>query len=371
MHGEKRKRNLARFAQTLHGGLQRAQNHPDAQGHAGCHAPGPAEIQRHHAAAQQRGHADAAQGVQPFLQGGFAPARPHTQHHQKQYRNHQGNKHRVEVGRADREFAHIQRVNDQGVERAQQHGRCGHHQQHAVTQQHRFARDPDHLCAQADRARAPGEQGERTADHQGQKDQNENATGRVGGKGMNRIEHARAHQKSTQQRQGKCADGQQHSPGFEAPPLLSHHQAVDQCRADKPGHQRGVFNRIPEPPTAPAQFGVSPPGTQADAESQEGPCHQRPGARPARPGHIESAGQQRRNGKGKGYGKTHVTHVEHGRMDHQPGVLQQGVEVFALHRDRKEPLKWVGCGEHKQQEAGGDQPQYRDHPRHHGQRHLA
>ena len=188
---------------------------------------------------------------------------------------------------------------------------------------------------------------------------------------MNRIEHARAHQKSTQQRQGKCADGQQHGPGFEAPTLLSNHQAVDQCRADKPGHQRGVFNRIPEPPTAPAQFGVSPPGTQADAESQEGPCHQRPWARPARPSHIESAGQQRRNGKGKGHGKTHVAHVEHGRVDHQPRILQQGVEVFTLNRNRKEPLKWVGCGEHKQQEAGGDEPQYRDHPCHHGQRHLA
>ena len=371
MHGEKRQRNLARFAQALHRRLQRAQNHPDAQGHAGCYAPRPAEIQRHHAAAKQRSHADPAQGVQPFLQGGFAPTRPHTEHHQKQHWNHQGNKHGVEVGRTDGEFAHVQRVNDQGVERAQQNRRRGHHQQHAVTQQHRFARDPDHFCAQADRARAPGEQGERTADHQGQKNQNENATGRVGGKRMNRIEHARAHQKSTQQRQGKRADGEQHGPGFEAPALLSNYQAVDQRRADKPGHQRGVFNRIPEPPTAPAQFGVRPPRTQADAESEEGPRHQRPGTRPARPSYIESAGQQRRNGKGKGHRKSYVTHIEHGWMDYQPRVLQQGVEVFALDRDRKEPLKGIGCGEYKQQEAGGDEPQYRDHPRHHGQRHLA
>ena len=371
MHGEKRKRNLARFAQALHGGLQGAQNHPDTQGHAACHTPRPTGIQCHQTAADKRSRADATQRVQPFLQSGFAPARPHTQHHQKQHRHHQGNKHRIEVGRANGEFSHIERVDDHRIQRTQQHRCGGDHQQHAVTQQHRFARNPRHLCSQADRTGAPGEQGQRTADHHGQKNQNENAAGRIGGKSMNRIEYARAHQKSPQQRQRERADGQQHRPGFEASAFFRDHQAVDQRCAAQPGHERGVFNRVPEPPTAPTQLGVSPPGAQADAETQEGPCHQRPGARPTRPGHIKPSGQQRGNGEGKGHGKTDVAHVKHGRVNDQPRILEQGVEVFPLYRDRKEPLKRVGCGQYKEQKACGDQPQHRDHPCHHGQRHLA
>src|SRR3546814_8012517 len=72
---------------------------------------------------------------------------------------------------------------------------------------------------------------------------------------------------------------------------------MDQRRADQPGHERRIFDGVPEPPTAPAQFVVRPPRPQGDTQAQESPCGQSPGARPARPGRIEPAVEQGGNGK--------------------------------------------------------------------------
>ena len=41
--------------------------------------------------------------------------------------------------------------------------------------------------------------------------------------------------------------------------------------ADQPGHEGGVLDRVPEPPTAPAQFVISPPRAHGDAEGREDP----------------------------------------------------------------------------------------------------
>ena len=54
-------------------------------------------------------------------------------------------------------------------------------------------------------------------------------------------------------------------------------QRVDQRGADQPGHERGIFHRVPEPPAAPAELVVGPPGAQRDADAEEGPGDDGPG----------------------------------------------------------------------------------------------
>ena len=47
-------------------------------------------------------------------------------------------------------------------------------------------------------------------------------------------------------------ESQQHGPGFERPAFFRDGERMDQRRPCQPRHKGGVFNRIPEPPAAPA-----------------------------------------------------------------------------------------------------------------------
>ena len=119
---------------------------------------------------------------------------------QEEHRNHQRDKDGVEVGRADREFARAQSVNEQRVECAEQHRGAGHDEQDVVGQQHGFAGEQGEASAEADFRCAPGKQGERAANHGDEKDENEDAALRVGGEGMDRGQNARTDEEGPEQR---------------------------------------------------------------------------------------------------------------------------------------------------------------------------
>ena len=93
----------------------------------------------------------------------------------------------------------------------------------------------------------------------------------IGGEGVHRGQHAGAHQEGAEQAQREGGDGQQHRPALEHAALFGDRQRVHQRGADQPGHERGVFHRVPEPPAAPAQLVVGPPGAEHDADAEEGP----------------------------------------------------------------------------------------------------
>ncbi|MNQ30429.1 hypothetical protein D3C85_437740 [compost metagenome] len=143
---------------------------------------------------------------------------------------------------------------------------------------------------------------------------------------------------------------------------------MDQRGARQPGHERGVFNRVPEPPSAPAQDVIGPGAAQQNADGQEGPGGQRPGADPARPQRVQFAGQERGNGEGKGHREAHVAHVQHGRMHDHAGVLQQRVQVAAGHRGRDQAFEGVGQEQQEQQQAHADPAHHRQHASGEGQR---
>ena len=104
--------------------------------------------------------------------------------------------------------------------------------------------------AEADLRRAPGEQGQRASnDDDDQEGRDEDAALRVGGERMHRV--------STPERTRKVpssdnenANGQ-HRPVLELP--RSSPPASAQRGTRQPGHEQGVFHRVPEPPSTPAE----------------------------------------------------------------------------------------------------------------------
>ena len=290
------------------------------------------------------------------------PARPGPDADQQDDGDHERDEHGVEIGWADRELALAERLNKQRIEGAEQHGQHGHHHEDAVQQQEGLARDEPEAAAVVRGGRAERVQEQRAADIDAEQREDEDAARGVGGKGMHRGDHARAHQKCAEQAERKGADGQQYGPVLEHIPLFGRRERMDQGRADQPGHEGGVFHRVPEPPAAPAELVIGPPAAKRDADGQKHPGQDRPGPRPSGPGGVQPATEQGGDGKAKRHGKADIAHIKHRRMDDQPRVLQQRIQIIAIRRDREQPLKRVGGEQHKQQKADADRAHDADHP---------
>ena len=182
---------------------------------------------------------------------------------------------------------------------------------------------------------------------------------------MNRGQHTGADQERSQQAEGKRSDGQDDGPVAKKSTLFCHGQGMDQCGADQPGQEGGVFDRVPKPPAAPAQFVIRPPGTHRNADRQANPGRGGPGPRPARPGGVKPAIEQGGDGKSKRHRHADVTHVQHGRVKHQAGVLQQRIQIAPIGRNVAQAQKRIGGDQHEQQETDRHQSQNTQHPRYH------
>ena len=107
---------------------------------------------------------------------------------------------------------------------------------------------------------------------------------------------------------------------------------MQQSRADQPGHEAGILNRVPEPPAAPAQLIIGPKCAQGYANGQKAPGREAPGPHPARPGRIDPALDQGGNGKRKYNRKPNIAAIEKRRVKGQGRVLQKRIERLALNR---------------------------------------
>ena len=178
---------------------------------------------------------------------------------------------------------------------------------------------------------------------------------------MNRGEHAGAHQEGADQGQRERQHGEQDRPYLERIALFHHHRRVQQRRAGEPRQHRGVLDRVPEPPAAPAKGVIGPVGPHGDAEGQKDPGRERPRPHPACPGGIDAAFDQRRGGERKGDREADVAEIQQRRMHREPGVLQDRIEIAAFERRLREPRERIRRGQHEQLECSGD-------PRLHGER---
>ena len=104
---------------------------------------------------------------------------------------------------------------------------------------------------------------------------------------------------------------------------------IAECSSAVPasqGMKRGVLDRVPEPPAAPAELVVGPVAAQRDADGEHDPGGQRPGPDPARPGGVDPALDQRGDGEGVGHREADIAEVEHRRVEGEARVLQDRVE---------------------------------------------
>ena len=72
--------------------------------------------------------------------------------------------------------------------------------------------------------------------------------------------------------------------------------------------------------------------SQKHSTGQETPGHHGPAAGDANPLFSRIAHDQRAQGKSKGHGETHVSQIQHGRMNHHLGILQQRVQARSIRR---------------------------------------
>src|SRR5215467_15645546 len=264
------------------------------------------------------------------------PRQQRSERNGEQQRNEQRPEGRVEERRPDRDLVAGQRLERERIKRSDKDRGAGAQQEQIVQNQRSFPRNRREQAPLLQERRAYRKQRKPATDEQHQDHQNEQAARRVGREGMDRGQDARAHQEGPDQRQREREDRQQDGPDLERVALLHHDGGVQQRGGGHPGHQRGVLNRVPEPPATPAQRVVGPIGSHRDAAGQKHPGKQRPGPHPTRPGSIDAAFDEGRDREGERDREPHIADVEQWRMDGEAGILQDWVEVAALDRRRLE-----------------------------------
>ena len=90
---------------------------------------------------------------------------------------------------------------------------------------------------------------------------------------------------------------------------LHHHNGMQKRGADQPWHERDVLNRIPHPPTAPAEFIIGPDGPHCDAECEKAPRQERPRFQGLGPSRAYFAGNQGSNSHRKGQRVANIAHI--------------------------------------------------------------
>ena len=114
-----------------------------------------------------------------------------------------------------------------------------------------------------------------------------------------------------------------------------HVDRMEQRGRRQPRHQRGVLDRVPEPPAAPAQLVIGPVAARGDARASAGSRPPSTHGRIARASaRIDFAGQQRADGEAERDRQADIAEVKRRRMEGQAGVLEQRVEAPALERRR-------------------------------------
>ena len=112
--------------------------------------------------------------------------------------------------------------------------------------------------------------------------------------------------------------------------VASTRHRMEQRGRREPRHQRGVLDRVPEPPAAPAELVIGPVAARGDAERQEYPCRQHPGPHRPRERGPDVARHQRADREGERDRQADIAEVERRRMEGEAGVLQQRVEPLPV-----------------------------------------
>ena len=152
---------------------------------------------------------------------------------------------------------------------------------------------------------------------------------------MHRADHARAREQRAENRQHEGDEDQPDVPHLHHAALFLHHHGVQESGAGNPRQQRGVFDRIPRPVAAPAEHRVSPVRAEQDANALEAPRHHGPAAGDVNPLLTGVAPEQRGQPKSERNRESGVAEIEHRRMNHHLGILQQRIQAVAFGEPRQ------------------------------------
>jgi hypothetical protein len=228
------------------------------------------------------------------------------------------------------------RFEQQRIQRADQH--CGRRggQEQIVENQCPFARNRREHAAGLERGGAQAEQRQRPADEDHQNSQDEHTAAGSVAKACTDVSTPERTRKVPRSENEKVRMASSTVQIFSASRFSITSAECKQRRAHQPGHEGGVFHRIPEPPAAPAELVIGPVTAHRDAGGQEHPGGQRPWPHPAGPGRVDASFDQRRDGKGEGNREADIAEIEQRRMDREADVLEDRVEVIAFQgcRDR-------------------------------------
>ncbi len=265
-----------------------------------------------------------------------------------------GVKARLKNGGPDRDLAAGGDLGDQRPHRAEEDDEGGGDEQQVVDHEPALAADGGEDGIRAQYRRAPGVERQRATDEGGEDPEQVDAALGVVGKGVHRGDDAGADDEGADQAEGEGEDGEQDRPAFKGAALLDHDGGVEERAGDEPGHEGDVLDRIPGPPAAPAELVVGPDRAHRDADGEEHPGEQRPGADPARPGGVDAALDEGGDGEGIGHREADVAEIEERRVEGEAGVLQERVEVVAVDRRVREAEERVRGEQDEAEEGDGD-----------------
>ena len=175
---------------------------------------------------------------------------------------------------------------------------------------------------------------------------------------MDGLHHAAACQQSSENRHDKGKDDQHHIPDLQHAFLFLDHDGMQKRGSNEPRHHRGVLNRIPCPEAAPTQFVVCPFTAKHDSDTQKHPRDHRPAARRTNPCIAKLLGNHGGDGECKGNRKADKTEIQHRRMNHHIGVLQQGIQTIPVVGHERQ-RRCVALQEHRLVEGVHDEQMHR------------
>ena len=200
---------------------------------------------------------------------------PPAKHGSQQQRYHQKQRDRrrclVEIGGAYGNLV-AHRLCRQRVERADQDNCQYDTQEDIVGDNTAFAADNLEWLALLDGTDAGCKNDERKACVHQHQDKNEGPTFGIDRKSMHAGQYARTDKKRSSHRHGKGHQRQHDCPRPQSVTRGQNADRMQQSRRGEPRHERGIFNRVPEPPATPAQFIIGPIAARRDPQCQEYPC---------------------------------------------------------------------------------------------------
>ena len=141
---------------------------------------------------------------------------------------------------------------------------------------------------------------------------------------------------------------------------------MDVSSSCQPWNERCVLHWVPRPYATPAQYFVTPPRTQDDAEREKAPRKQSPSTSFYEPTLSNTTSNECTNRKSKWHSHAYVSQIQNRRMEHhQDVVLQQRIWPWSIKHARRTCFEWVRWSQREYKEEQHDNVHGCQCPTHH------